>query len=73
VDEAWRILDRLVEEEKSHPMRDPLRRTDITDWLNWIVNAWRLLMEKETAHTDKGSDCLTGANEVLETLDRYKP
>jgi hypothetical protein len=73
VDPAWRILDRLIEEEKSHPMRDPLQRTNMTDWLNWIVNTWRQLVEIETAHTDKGSDCLTGANEVLERLDCYKP
>jgi hypothetical protein len=36
------------------------------------VITWRLLLEKETAHTDKGSDCLTDANGVLERQDCYK-
>jgi hypothetical protein len=30
-------------------------------------------MEKETAHTDKGSDGLTGESDVLDRLDCYKP
>jgi hypothetical protein len=56
-------------------MNDPLRRTEVTNWLNWIVNTWRLHLhvEQETAHMDQGSNCLTCANKVLTRLDHCKP
>jgi pentatricopeptide repeat protein len=66
VDKAWSILDRLVDEEKNHPMNDPLRMTKMTGWLNMIVNSWRKLVQRS-------GDPLMEAKEVLARLDRYKP
>jgi pentatricopeptide repeat protein len=73
VDRSWSILDRLVEEEKRHPTKsDPLRMTEMTEWLNRIVDAWRILIERETLDQTHG-DSLMEANEILARLDCYKP
>lgn len=47
--------------------------TEMTDWLNLIVDAWRLLIETESLHTTHDGDCLMEADDVLARLDRYKP
>jgi hypothetical protein len=74
VDKAWSILDCLVvEEEWRCPKNDPLRMTEMTDWLNLIINARRRLIEREPLHADQGGSCLMEANKVLERLDCYKP
>jgi hypothetical protein len=61
----------------SHTGRKPqpkptnnLQKTEMTDWLNCIVNAWCILIEKETHHHQaKSGHCLTEANKTLKKLD----
>jgi pentatricopeptide repeat protein len=73
VKKAWSLLDRLVDEERHQPQNDTLRRTEMTDGLNRIADARRILVERETHHQTQSGDFLMEANEIFKKLDGYKP
>lgn len=75
VEWAWKILDRLALESSENIYEDDiemqLRKKLMTDWLNFTINAWRLLVEKESEAQKSETPLIMTAEQVLEKVDDF--
>ena len=70
VDWAWKILDRLVvdlsKNTNENDMETQLRAKLLTDWLNFTINSWRLLIDSPNDDVERTSfdDCRAGIEQA---------
>ena len=74
-DWAWKILDRLVIDLSKNVnvigMETEIRAKLLTEWLNFTINSWRLLLDSQTITTN-GTTFLT-VGQVLTKLESFDP